>query len=80
VAPAVTVFLHRALQSASEVLASTSASRTPPAASPLSPTEPALGRHVYADQGRRPSGRRGALSQPGCPGLRSHSRRVLRLL
>ena len=59
VAPAVTVFLHRALQSASEVLAGTSASRTPPAASPLSPTEPALGRYVYADQGSRPSERRG---------------------
>jgi dienelactone hydrolase len=49
VAPAVTVFIHRALQSASEVFAGTSASHTPPAASPLSPTEPALGRHVYAD-------------------------------
>lgn len=81
VAPAVTVFLHRALQSASEVLAGTSASRTPPAAAPLSPTEPALGRHVSADQGPRRSERRwGALSQPGNPGLRSHSRRVFRLL
>ena len=46
VAPAVTAFLHRALQSTSEVLAGTSASRTPPAASPRSPTEPALGRHA----------------------------------
>lgn len=45
VAPAVTVFLHRALQFAPEALAGTSASSTLPAASPLSPTQPALGRH-----------------------------------
>ena len=46
VAPAVTAFLQRALQATAEVLAGTSAPRTPPGASPLSPPEPALGRHV----------------------------------